>query len=262
LVYLGAAFGFGFLIGPAIGGLLSSISLAAPFWFSAVLAFVGAAFGYLFLPETLDKTHIERKALVKPHNLITALTSPSVGLLLIITFIVSVGQNAWIIGFQSFTVDILKLSAQTIGLIFSLVGLVGIVMQGVGVKWIIKLLGGMRQSLQVSLLLSGINLILISLVSTVTPFVLIVLLSGVFGAAILPVLSALITQNTRPEDQGGMLGISQSYTSLGQIIGPLLAGLVIAWSMDYVFILAGGLMLVSFIASLLCGKRCEQRVDL
>ncbi len=259
---LGAAFGFGFLIGSAIGGLLSGISLTAPYWFSAFLAFIGAAFGFFFLPETLDKTHIERKALVKPHNLITALTSPSVGLLLIITFIVSVGQNAWILGFQSFTVDVLKLSARTIGLIFSLVGLVGIVMQGIGVKWIIKVLGGMKRSLQVSLLLSGLNLMLISLVSTVTPFIIIVLLSGVFGAAILPVLSALITQNTKAEDQGGILGISQGYTSLGQIIGPLLAGVVIGRSMAHVFILAGGLMVVSFFASLACGKRCEQRVDL
>jgi len=259
---LGAAFGFGFLIGPAIGGLLSSISLTAPYWFSAFLAFIGAVFGLIFLPETLDKTHIERKALIKPHNLISALTSPSVGLLLIITFIVSVGQNVWILGFQSFTVDILRLSATDIGLIFSMVGLVGIVMQGLGVKLIIKYLGGMNKSLQYSLLLSGINFIVLSFVSTVKPFILIVILSGVFGATILPVLSTLITKTTKAEDQGGILGINQSYTSLGQIIGPLIAGLVITKSISLVFVIAGSFMLISFLASIIWTRTKISKFDL
>jgi len=259
---LGAAFGFGFLIGPAIGGFLSTVSLTAPYWFSASLALLGSVFGFIFLPETLDKSHIEKRALVRPHNLITALTSPSVGLLLIIIFIISVGQNAWILGFQSFTVDVLKLSAQTIGLIFSLVGLVGIIMQGIGVKWIIKGLGGMKRSLQVSLLLSGLNLMLLSFVSTITPFIVIVILSGIFGAAILPVISTLITKATKSEDQGGMLGISQSYTSLGQIIRPLLAGLIISSSIHWVFLSAGGLMLIGFIGSLIWKESKIEIVDL
>lgn len=259
---LGAAFGFGFLIGPAIGGILSGVSLTAPYWFSSGLALFGTIFGLLFLPETLDKSHIEKRALIKPHNLLTAITSPTVGLLLFITFLIAIGQNAWIIGFQSFTVDVLKLSSRDIGLIFSLIGLVGIIMQSLGVKLILKALKGMRRSLQISLLLSGLNFILIVFANTLTPFLVLVVLSSVFGAAILPVLSALITKVTKPEDQGGILGISQSYASLGQIIGPILAGLVITRSISYVFLISGGLLLASFVGSVIWKETKVVQVDL
>jgi len=103
---------------------------------------------------------------------------------------------------------------------------------------------------------------LLSFVSTITPFIVIVILSGIFGAAILPVISTLITKATKSEDQGGMLGISQSYTSLGQIIRPLLAGLIISSSIHWVFLSAGGLMLIGFIGSLIWKESKIEIVDL
>ncbi len=54
---IGAAFGLGFIIGPAIGGMLGGFGLRAPFYAAAVLCLVNWLYGYFILPESLDKQH-------------------------------------------------------------------------------------------------------------------------------------------------------------------------------------------------------------
>jgi MFS family permease len=65
----------------------------------------------------------------------------------------------------------------------------------------------------------------------------------------LPVLGTLLSERTKPEDQGAMLGINQSYQSVGQVIGPLLAGVVATQHPSLVFVLCAGIFGVAVIAS-------------
>jgi DHA1 family multidrug resistance protein-like MFS transporter len=68
------------------------------------------------------------------------------------------------------------------------------------------------------------------------------------SAPLLPVVTGLLSEHTKGEDQGVVLGINQSYMSLGQVIGPVLAGLVATeFSIRSVFILSAGLLVVAFI---------------
>src|SRR6185369_9191881 len=72
---------------------------------------------------------------------------------------------------------------------------------------------------------------------------------AILGAFRDPIISALLSERTKAEDQGGIMGINQAYVALGQIFGPLAAGLVVGFSVHYVFLLAAGFLLVSVIAT-------------
>jgi len=226
---LGASFGFGFLIGPALGGVLSQYGLTVPFWVAAVISAVGAVMALTMLPETRveDSALVKKKEkLIDPVRLVTALRAPTTGILLAITLVAAIGQNAFVIGFQSVTVDVLKFSPTKIGLIFTGFGIANILMQGLGIKYLLKYFSS-KKLLKWSLLLGSIFVGLMGFAIHPTPF-LMILGFYMFIPPSFPFISGMISGATKDEDQGGILGLSQAYTSLGQIIGPILAGLATA----------------------------------
>lgn len=227
---LGASFGFGFLIGPAMGGILSQYGLTVPFWTAAGISAFGAIMATLLLPETrkkgiLEKVHLQKsQRLIDPRKLISALKAPTTGILLAITLVTAIGQNSFVIGFQSVTVDVLKFSPTQIGLIFTAFGLANVIMQGLGVRFLLKIFS-VKKLLKWSLVFGVIFVGLMGF--AVYPTLFLALLGMyMFVPPAAPFISTMVSNATKDEDQGGILGLSQSYTSLGQIIGPILAGLV------------------------------------
>lgn len=245
---LGASFGFGFLIGPAMGGILSQYGLTVPFWTAAAISAAGAVLAMFLLPETrkkgiLEKVHIKkRERLIDPRKLISALKTPTTGILLAITLVASIGQNAFVIGFQSVTVDILKFTPTQIGLIFTAFGVANIIMQGFGVRLLLKKFSS-RQLLKWSLVLGVLFVGLMGF--AIYPFWFLLLLGMyMFIPPSAPFISAMISNATKDEDQGGILGLSQSYTSLGQIIGPVVAGLATSFYTPAAFWMTAAIWLV------------------
>jgi multidrug resistance protein len=249
---LGAAFGIGFLAGPALGGVVSQFGLTAPFWLAAILAFIGTLLGVVLLPETLEphKRQESNKPFFDLKSMAAALFSPSVGLILFITLLVATSQNAFVIGFQAFTNTTLKLDATTIGFIFAAFGLVSVIMQAGGVRLILNAVPSKKKIISISLFASAAMIMAMTFQTTLPPFMVLILAYTVAFASIFPVLTALLSERTKAEDQGGMLGISQSYLSLGQIIGPLLAGAVATnFGVPLVFVLAAVLSALALLAS-------------
>ena len=243
---MGAAFGFGFLVGPALGGVLSSISITLPFWIAAVIAFTGVIFGLIFLPETIQTKKISQKEpLFQFDRLYKALSTPYTGIILLISFLGAVAQNSWVLGFQSFTYDSLKLSSQSIGLIFTMIGLLGIIMQAFGIKLILKIGKNQKRVLQYSLVGGALVMAGLFFIKTVPLFVMAVALFGIVFAPFMPIISSLLSKATKEEDQGGIMGINQAYISLGQIIGPLLAGLVAIKSISGIFLFTSLMLFVA-----------------
>lgn len=249
---LGAAFGFGFLIGPALGGLLSSITLTLPFWFASGLALVGTLMGLIFLPETNLKrvkyrvskvTPLQEGGLLGWRSLVDAVRLPTVGLLLIVGLLFSFGQNVFIIAFQLVTVDVLRLSTLAIGSIFAAFGLVNILMQTLGIKYLLQVFTPVK-IVSLALLISAGFQILLG-VSIVPVWFLLILFAYTLVPPLFPILSSLISAKTKPADQGFILGVSQSYISLGQIIGPISAGLIGAVSKPMMFFAAATIFLLA-----------------
>lgn len=235
---LGAAFGVGFLLGPAIGGLLSEWHLSAPFWFASALALGATVFGYFFLNESLPKA--ERKPpklkMIDFGSLLDALKHPVLGGIFVMSFVMMLASNSFYIGFQAYTVDVLALSPKSIGILFAASGLVNIFVQMVGIKYLTKKVASKSLLLIGLSILSGIVLVIMSFASSLWMFTAVVALYMLTHGPLLPLVTGYISEHTGRQNQGEMLGVNQSYISLGQIGGPLIAGVVAAYSVPLIFV--------------------------
>lgn len=247
---LGAAFGFGFLVGPAAGGLLSQISLTAPFWFASGLALFATIFGSFVLKESVSKKNVKKQRSEPLFNfpaLVKSLFHPVVGAVLTVSFIAATAGNVFIIGFQAYSVDVLLLHAKEVGILFAGAGVVTIIMQVFGIKWLIKTFKSQTKIVKISFVGSFFMLMSMALSLPYHLFVLAILLYVLFNSTVSAMISSMISQRTNPEDQGAILGINQSYISLGQIFGPVSAGIVSNISVPWVFIWGGILMYTAFL---------------
>lgn len=261
---LGASFGFGFLVGPAIGGLMSQVHITAPFWFSAALAMIGTLLGWILLPETLQKDNVQVKnePLVNFSLIWHALTKTPAGPILLVTFLSMTAHQALVLGFQSFITDFLKLDTVANGLMFASIGLVSILMQAIGIRWLMKQFTSTVKILQLSLVAAGMMCTFLFFSTGLWYFVAMTLFYVAVFAPQNVVLTGLLSRQTKAEDQGAMMGIQQSFLSLGQIIGPVIAGVVTGWSIVAVFLVAATMFLISFGASQLVKDPNHATVDI
>ncbi len=260
---LGASFGFGFLIGPAIGGFLGSYGLSTPFWFAAALASVATLATALFLPETHTVRSSKKQPLFDWHKLLTATTTPLVGNLFILSLISSIAHGMFVIGFQSGTVDILHLSSFTIGMLFAVFGLVTVLMQAVGVRLLLAAVKNKQLILQVSLVLSSLFVGMLGFGMTFNTLLVACILYSVSFAPATVVATAILSERTLAEDQGGVLGINQSYAAIGQIIGPLIAGVLVSRSIGDVFFgVAVFFMIGLFFAIRMANEHSHAKADI
>ena len=247
---IGSAFGFGFVIGPAIGGVLSKISLQAPFWFSAGIALTGVLCCYFFLKETNQEHKRKSGSKFSFKSLITILKKPVVGSAVFIGFLLTTAQFAMIIGFQTFTADTLKITPFQIGVFFAGFGISGILMQ-LAVPYINKIFTSKSFILLLSLIFCFVAMLLSGFTNQLIFFAGCMCVYGLFNGLRNPMLNAVISERVAENEQGQTLGINQSYASIGQILGPISAGLISGFSVHFVFFLAALFILAGFLYTLI-----------
>jgi multidrug resistance protein len=246
---LGSAFGFGFVIGPAIGGLLNQIGKQAPFFFAAGIALVGTLCALFLLKETnpSDKaSRLNNQSNFKFKTLLTTLKRAAVGTAIFTGFLLTMAQFTMIVGFQTFSVDILKITPTQIGIFYAGFGICGIVMQLL-VPVFTKLIPKRSVILLLSTILCFAAMFLAGFTSVFVPFALCICVYGLFNGLRNPMLNAIIADNISQSEQGKILGINQSYASIGQTLGPLTAGLVTVISVHSIFFLSSFYILVAFL---------------
>ena len=247
---IGAAFGLGFIFGPAIGGLLSHISLAAPFFFAAFLAAANAAAIYWFLPESLpaERHPVEGGAFPGPsprnrsaisgghqaseHPSLSAMFQQArrrpLGVILLAYFFTTVSFSLLTATYALFTERRLGYTAAQTGYIFAGQGLLGAIIQGGLLGWLVKAFGDKK------LVIAGTAALAASLFllprSTTTAFLLWVTTGVAIGHSLaLAPLNGLASKSVDEASQGRVLGMMQSAASLARIAGPVLGG----WLLNY-----------------------------
>jgi len=236
---LGAAFGLGFIFGPAIGGVLSQWGIGVPFFFAAGLSFANAALLYFTLPETVTKDHPARTSAARGRGwsqLIKSLQQPRLGFVLSIYFLFIVAFSIMTTTFSLYTMFRFGYDAQHNGYLFAYVGLLAVIVQGGLIGKLVRRFGELPLVATGALFFAG-SLFAIPFVGPERGGLLALLVGGgIFSlgnSLATPSLTTLASKSVGPAEQGGVLGVVQSVASLARAVGPALAAVLIHSAVSY-----------------------------
>ena len=230
---IGAAFGLGFIIGPAAGGLLSAGGhYNLPAFIAAGLATINLFLVFFLLPESLTE---ERRAAMMARGgarpaftfgaLLSALSKPRVGPLLHIRFFYGLAFAMFQTIFSQYA-NRLGLSVQTTGFVLTYVGVLAVIMQGFAVARLNKRFDD-RVLIFTSAGVMAVSMLAWSLASNVWILLLVITPISIAGAVLNTILGSALTKAVYPEEIGGTLGLSTATESLTRVIAPSLGGLLL-----------------------------------
>jgi MFS family permease len=238
---IGVAFGLGFLVGPGITGYLAHFSIQAPLWAAAALSFTSIAFTYFLLPRKEPVHQHAQDGAVGPGGKRLSLISwgsyvkyfqiPEMSRLLAQWCCFALSFAAFIGGFALFAERRYQWHGHPVGVvevgyIFAFNGFIGIIMQGGVVGRLVKRFGE-RRLVQIGFLGACLGYIAMGFTYTVWQLVAVMALTSILSAGLRPALTSLVTQQAGRREQGVILGLTQSLTSVAQITAPPLAGFLI-----------------------------------
>ncbi|WP_299487720.1 MFS transporter [Acaryochloris sp. IP29b_bin.137] len=226
----GAAFGVGFVLGPIISIGAQAISLGASFLVSAWIAGIALGVTYFLLPETLAEQRPQRHRFeLGLAKLITGLTLPKVGILLLINFLIGTTFTIFTYSFQPYFLNVLNQTPQSLALMFIVYGLLGVLMQTFGVPRLTKRVN-LLLILFSALLIRSLAFLAMPIWPNLIYFVSITIFFSVFNSLVQPIINTLISLNANAQQQGMVMGLNASYLSISNGIGPVIAGLMIQQS--------------------------------
>lgn len=244
---MGAAFGFGFIFGPAISAFTVGISPSMPFIVAGTIAVIATIITAVLLPETNKHIgEVQKGKLFDFSRLWHALFDPNVGVTFLITLLYSFAFSLFIYAFQPFAVKVLRLDSQHISALFTLFGVVGLITQVLLVERFSKWLG-LKRSFIVSSTIVAIAFLGMFFADSFYTFVAASILLGIFNSIAQPLIQTILSRETDPKSQGTILGLNASYMSIGQIIGPIAGGVLATIAIPYPF-LAGSLLILVCVA--------------
>jgi DHA1 family tetracycline resistance protein-like MFS transporter len=234
---IGAAFGLGFIIGPAAGGLLSQWGYAVPAFVAAALAIINLTLIYAWLTESLP---VERRNQMDQNRpavslaaLMTALKRPFTGSLLITRFFFGVAFAIFQTVFSLYALTKFGLSAAQTGYILAYVGVLSVITQGFLVGWITR---KVREDILIvaCVALMAVSLLGWAMASSVLALLVIMVPTAFSGGLLNTLLSSTLTKAVDGNETGGILGLSASIESSTRIIAPISGGVLLqqlgAWA--------------------------------
>ncbi len=236
---IGAAFGLGFVFGPAIGGILSRWGINVPFLFAGGLALANAVLLYFALPETVTPDHPARISAASGRGwqqLLNALRERRLALVMTIYFLGIVAFSIMTATFSLFMMFRLGYDAFHNGWVFAFVGIISAAIQGGLIGKLVKRFGEPLLIIAGALLFSA-SLFALPFVTTATGLLSILALGAVtsIGQALsAPSLTSLASKTASAGEQGGVLGVMQSVASLARAVGPSLAAVLISSAVAHV----------------------------
>jgi MFS transporter, DHA1 family, tetracycline resistance protein len=260
---LGAAFGFGFVVGPALGGVLGNVDPRLPFWFAAALSLTNALYGLLVLPESLPRERRSafswRKAnplgalqLLRSHQQLWSLASVT-----LISNLAHVALPSLAVLYMGYRYG---WDARAVGLMLAAVGVCTIIVQGILVRPAVRVLGEWR-TLILGLLCGATGFVLQGIAESWVLYLAGIVVMSMWGL-MNPALQSLQTQLVDPGQQGRLQGANSSMMGIANMVGPILFTQLFAvainqWGLPGApFLLSASLLTI---ASLVALKALRQR---
>ncbi len=242
---IGAAFGLGFVLGPAIGSALSHVSLSLPGIAAAGLAAANGIAAYFVLPEPEHREVRE----VAAHNRFVAffreMGRPGIRRVIFIYFLTVLAFSAMEATYAFLVKERYLLSDRSVGLLFAYIGVIVVVVQG-GLIGRLTRRFGEKALLVVGVLLQAVALAALPFAGSVAGLLVATAPLAVGSGLAQPSLSSLLSRFARADEQGGTLGIGESAAAFGRIIGPEAGTWTFGrWFPAFPYLAGAGLMVVA-----------------
>ncbi|HWB48740.1 MAG TPA: MFS transporter [Stellaceae bacterium] len=250
---IGAAFGLGFIIGPAIGGTvaggnLATADLRTPGLIACGLSLIALLGVLIVLRESRPAGLTPRPRRSRLASLRDALTRRSLARLLVVFFLGTVAFGGMEAIFALWAMAQFGWGPMPIGYIFAYIGVLAAIMQG-GLTGRLTARFGEEKLLVAGLVLIALGLVIIPAAHDLAVLVVAVSSLALGMGAMQPALNSLISRRAGAEEQGEVMGVAQSVASLSRVLGPILAGALFAgWGRSSPFL--AGMVLVVVAAAL------------
>jgi len=246
---VGAATGVGFILGPVLGGLLSPYGFWAPGAAAFILGVINFIFVFLLLPEppVHRNSRLSKGWFDALSDIRDAVKEPLTGKVFIIYFIITLAFAAIPVIIPLLGIEFYNFTEVEMSYIFIFIGIIQALLQGVAIGKMVKRLGE-EKLIVFGPLFMMFGLMLMPLINNLLIFALSLFLISVGVGITNTVVPSFISLMTSQEEQGGVLGITQSIGSIARIPGPLLGGITAELGgIGSPFYISGILLLVPFI---------------
>lgn len=267
---LDAAFRLGFMTGPAISYFAQILPtfpgvtpLGMSFFVAAVIAAIATALTWIFLPETLSQQQKVRLSwkMFGFGKILTSVRRPIMGRIFLLTFFSGFTFTIFAFALQPFFLNVLDRTAKELAILFTLVGVVGVITQVFATEPITRRFN-LATILFVALAGRGFVFLLMPLSPSLTVFLFLGVWLSFFNAFPLPLVNVILSVQASDREQGEVMGINSSYLSISNAIGPMVAGVLVSFSYTLSFWVSGVLTLLTaiFALSIKAIAGCKKRV--
>lgn len=250
---IGAAFGLGFVFGPFIGGVLAKkFGFGFPTFLSSGLSLIALILTFLFVNESLPPELRGKKSdssfSVKNgwNRLVSAIKHPHVGFLILLYFVIVFSISNIFSTFQLFaeSKNGFSFDIEQVSYLFAFSGLIGALTQGLLIRPIVKKFDE-RKVFIAACLIMGLGLGTIPFSNHHIIYLLVSIMFMSFGNGLcLSIGLGLISKFTNPDEQGGILGLTQSLASFARFVGPSYGGMVYHYISFAAPFLTGGIVMM------------------
>lgn len=253
LGYVSASISAGFIIGPGIGGFIAEIGVRAPFYFASVIALAAALFSMIILKEPLTKEELaagsQSSGKVNIWSELKKSFQPKYLVPLLIVFVLAFGLAAYETMFSLFVDEKFGFTPKDISVIITVGAVFGVIAQVVFFGKLVEWLGE-KKLIQVSLVMASVFMFVSVFVSSYAMIMAVTFIVFLGCDILRPAITSLLSRIAGNE-QGFVAGMNSTYTSLGNIIGPALAGIFFDINLNLPYIFAGAILMVGFVMTVM-----------
>ena len=255
--YVAAAISAGFIIGPGIGGFLAEHGTRLPFFFAALLGLLGSIFSLVILKEP-KRPDVKESNTDKPvvKSGFRKVLGPIYLIPMMIIFVSSFGLAAFETVYSLFVDYKFAFTPKDIAIIITISGVLGVIAQVLTFDRIVEKIGEIRL-IQICMGVSAIFIFAMIKVSSYWSILIVTFVIFLMFDLIRPALTTYLSKMAGNE-QGFVGGLNSTFTSIGNIIGPGMAGILFDVNIDYPYVLSMFVLILSFVISLFWKERTNE----